>query len=105
MQIKNLQNTTDATTLRDDNAGSMEIHCNPALITYRNTNIYKYRKYKQKRRLQLLPGDYKEKKKVDPVTTPQSKPRGAPYYVKNNPSKKKEGMFENVDNGFSFPIG
>ena len=33
------------------------------------------------------------------MTTPQSKPRGAPYYVKNNPSKKKEGMFENVDNG------
>ena len=39
--VKNLRNTTNTNTLQDDNAGSMEMHCNPAIITYKNTNIYK----------------------------------------------------------------
>ena len=42
--VKNLRNTTNTNTLQDDNAGSTEMHCNPAIITYKNTNIYKYKK-------------------------------------------------------------
>ena len=36
--VKNLQNTTNAKTLQDDNVGSMEMHCNPANIIYENTD-------------------------------------------------------------------
>ena len=37
--VKNLRNTTNTNTLQDDNAGRMEMHCNPAIIAYKNTNI------------------------------------------------------------------
>ena len=46
--VKNLQNTTNSATLQYDSAGSMEMHCNPATVTYENTIIYKYKKYRQK---------------------------------------------------------
>ena len=36
-------------TVQDDTAGSIEMHCNPAIITYKNTNIHKYKKYRQKK--------------------------------------------------------
>ena len=42
--VKNLRNTTNTNSLQEDNAGSMEMHWNPAIITYKNTNIYKYKK-------------------------------------------------------------
>ena len=32
-EVKNLRNTTNTNTLQDDNAGSTEMHCNPAIIS------------------------------------------------------------------------
>ena len=47
--VKNLQNTTNTKTLQNDSAESMERHCNHAIATYISTNIYKYKRYKQKK--------------------------------------------------------
>ena len=33
--VKNLHNVTNTNTLQDDDAGSMEMHCSPATITYK----------------------------------------------------------------------
>ena len=37
--VKNLQNNTNTKTLHKDNAGNMEMHSNPAIAAYKNSNI------------------------------------------------------------------
>ena len=37
--VKNLQHITNAKTLQDTGAGSIGMHCNPAIFAFKNTNI------------------------------------------------------------------
>ena len=66
--VKNLRNTANTNTLQDDDAGSMEMHCNPAIIIYKNTNIYKYKRIQTK---EMITNTITNREVVT-VTTPTS---------------------------------